>query len=109
MTKNSIALNRTLFLEDSLPVLRGLDSESIDLSIATDPPFNKGVRAFEGATKASVDIEYKGVWHWGDVQEKWVADIEGDHPRLYNVIRAANSMAETTWATSRFCATRATD
>ena len=53
-----------------LPVLRGLDSEIIDLAIATDPPFNKGVRAFEGATKASVDIEYKGVWYWGDVQEK---------------------------------------
>lgn len=93
MTKNSIALNRTLFLEDNLPVLRGLDSEIIDLSIATDPPFNKDVRAFEGATKAGVDIEHKGVWHWGDVQEKWVADIEGDHPRLYNVIRAANSAA----------------
>lgn len=93
MTKNSIALNRTLFLEDNLPVLRGLDSGSIDLSIATDPPFNRGVRAFEGATKAGVDIEYKGVWHLGDEQEKWVADIEGDHPRLYNVIRAANSAA----------------
>ena len=93
MTKNSIALNRTLFIEDNLPVLRGLDSEIIDLAIATDPPFNKGVRAFEGATKAGVDIEYKGVWHWEDVQEKWVADIEGDHPRLYHVIRAANSAA----------------
>ena len=51
-------------------MLRGLDSEIIDLSIATDPPFNKGVRAFEGATKAGVDVEYKGVWYWGDVQEK---------------------------------------
>lgn len=90
-------------------MLRGLDSEIIDLSIATDPPFNKGVRAFEGATKAGVDVEYKGVWHCGDVQEKWVADIETDHARLYHVILASNSAAETTWATSRFCATRATD
>ena len=89
---NSTALNRTLFLEDNLPVMRGLDSESVDL-IATDPPFNKGVGAFEGTTKAGVDVEFKDVWHWGDVQEKWVADIEGDHPRLYNVIRAANSAA----------------
>lgn len=74
-------------------MLRGLDSEIIDLSIATDPPFNRGVRAFEGATKAGVDVEYKGVWHWVDVQEKWVADIEGNHPWLYNMIRAANSTA----------------
>ena len=92
MTKNSIALNRTLFLEDNLPVLRGLDSESIDL-IATDPPFNKGVRAFEGTTKAGVDVEYKDVWHWGDVQEQWVADVAKVHPRLHNVIQAANAAA----------------
>ena len=92
MTKNSTALNRTLFLEDNLPVLRGLDSESIDL-IATDPPFNKGVRAFEGTTKAGVDVEYKDVWHWGDVQEQWAADVAKDHPRLYNVIQAANAAA----------------
>lgn len=50
---NSIAPNRTLFLKDNLPVLRGLNSESIDLIVA-DPPFNKGMRAFEGTTKAGM-------------------------------------------------------
>ena len=43
MTKNSIPYNRNLFIADNLPVLRRLDSNSIDL-IATDPPFNKGPR-----------------------------------------------------------------
>ena len=43
-------MSRPLFLEDNPPVLRGLDSDSIDL-IATDPPFNKGARTFEGTTK----------------------------------------------------------
>ena len=46
-------MSRLLFLEDNPPpppVLRGLDSDSIDL-IATDPPFNKGARTFEGTTK----------------------------------------------------------
>ena len=38
---NTDSLNRTLFIGDNLPVLRGIDSGSIDL-IATDPPFNKG-------------------------------------------------------------------
>ena len=33
--------NRTLYHADNLPVLRGMNSETIDL-IATDPPFNKG-------------------------------------------------------------------
>ncbi len=41
------SLNRTLFIADNLPVLRGIDSNAVDL-IATDPPFNKGVKDFKG-------------------------------------------------------------
>ena len=33
--------NRTLYRRDNLDVLRGMNSETVDL-IATDPPFNKG-------------------------------------------------------------------
>lgn len=57
---NSATLNRTLFLEDNLPVLRRLDSDSI-APIATDPPFNKGVGALEGTKKAGDDLESKDV------------------------------------------------
>ena len=39
---NADSLNRTLFIGDNLPILRGIDSDSVDL-IATDPPFNKGI------------------------------------------------------------------
>ena len=86
------SLNRTLFISDNLPVLRGIDSESIDL-IATDPPFNKGVKAFEGITSAGENVSYSDVWTWGDVQAEWVKEIDEDHPALSSVIRAANSAA----------------
>ena len=86
------SLNRTLFISDNLPVLRGIDSESIDL-IATDPPFNKGVKAFEGITAAGENVSYSDVWTWGDVQAEWVKEIDEDHPALSSVIRAANSAA----------------
>ena len=93
MTKNSMALNRTLFLEDNLPVLRGLDTDSIDL-IATDPPFNKGVPAFTGTTKAGQNVEFKDVWNWNDdVHPVWTEEIGKDHPSLFNVIRYANAAA----------------
>ena len=93
MTKNSIALNRTLFLEDNLPVMRGLDSDSIDL-IATDPPFNKGVPAFKGKTNAGQDVEFKDAWNWNDdVQTKWINELQKDHPSLFNVIHYANAAA----------------
>ena len=90
MTKNSETLNRTLFLEDNLPVLRGLDSDSIDL-IATDPPFNKGVGAFRGTTKAGQNVEFSDVWHWSQVQDEWLEQLKGDHPNLFNMILYANS------------------
>ena len=93
MTMNSISHNRTLFLEDNLPVLRGLDSDSIDL-IATDPPFNKGVPAFTGTTKAGQDVEFKDVWNWNDdVHPGWTDAIGKDHPSLFNVIHYANAAA----------------
>ena len=90
---NTASLNRTLFLEDNLPVLRGLDSQSVDL-IATDPPFNKGVSAFEGTTKAGVNVEFKDVWNWDDdVPGEWIEQIRGEHPKLYNMILYANEAA----------------
>lgn len=89
--------SRTLFIGDNLPVLRGINSESIDL-IATDPPFNKGVKAFEGIVTAGEDAEgkpvsYKDVWTWGDVQQEWVEKIKEDHPALHSAIQLANLTA----------------
>ena len=89
--------NRTLFIADNLPILRGINSESIDL-IATDPPFNKGVKAFEGIVTAGMDAEgkpvrYKDVWTWGDVQEGWVEKIREEHPALHSAIQLANVTA----------------
>ena len=94
---NAASLNRTLFVADNLPILRGIDSESIDL-IATDPPFNKGVKAFEGIVAAGTDkagkkVSYKDTWTWGDVQAEWTEAIKDDHPNLYAVIQAANGAA----------------
>lgn len=92
---NADALNRTLFIADNLPILRGIDSESVDL-IATDPPFNKGVKAFEGIVTAGYDkkgqkVSYKDIWTWRDVQQEWVDQITEDHPALKEVIEAANT------------------
>ncbi len=92
MTTNSATLNRTLFVSDNLPVLRGLDSESVDL-IATDPPFNKNVKTFEGTTRAGERVSYKDIWTWGDVQTDWTNAILADHPKLYSVIQGANMAA----------------
>ena len=76
MTTNLDSINRTLFLEDNLSILRGIDSKSVDL-IATDPPFNKGKRAWEGRTTTGDDLKFKDVWSWDDdVQTEWWESIQ---------------------------------
>ena len=96
--------NRTLFIHDNLDVLRGIDSETVDL-IATDPPFNKGVKAFEGIVTAGFDkkgkkVKYSDVWTWGDVQAEWTDLIGADHPSLRAVIEGANAGGGRTWGPS---------
>ena len=103
---NTDKLNRTLYISDNLPILRGIDTESVDL-IATDPPFNKGVKDFEGMVTAGFDkagkkVTYKDVWTWRkfedtqdeskeDVRQEWMDNIRLDHPNLHAVIEGANA------------------
>ena len=87
--------DRTLFIDDNLTIMRGMNSESVDL-IATDPPFNKGVKAFTGVVKAGYDqqgepVSYSDIWTWGDVQQEWIEAIAQDHPALYRMIESANA------------------
>lgn len=85
---NTDELNQTIFIADNLGILRGLDSESVDL-IATDPPYNKNEQAFNG-TGAAAGASFKDAWSWDDdVQGTWTKDIQESHPNLYAVIHAA--------------------
>ncbi len=81
--------NRTLFHSDNLPILRGMNSGTVDL-IATDPPFNKN-RDFH-ATPDSVasDARFEDRWRWEeDVHEEWVDAIKDNWPGVWAVIEAA--------------------
>ena len=80
--------NRTLFISDNLPVLRGLNSETIDL-IYLDPPFNskKQYKAPIG-TKAEGQ-KFDDTWRWTDLDERWLGEIDRRNEALSTVIRAA--------------------
>ena len=107
MTKNSISHNRTLFLEDNLPVLRGLDSDSIDL-IVVDPPSKLTTqpslvheRSPDTNFRDAWDLMVLGrssrildhglllnrVWNWDkDVHGDWMSQISEWHPPLSKLI-----------------------
>ena len=85
-----------LYELDNLDVLRGMNSETIDL-IATDPPFNTG-RNRSGTAGFYVDNWKWGdtgilpdQWAWNEVHPVWLEQVKDDNPALYDVITAARS------------------
>ena len=92
MTKNFP--DNTLYELDNLDVLRGMNSETVDL-IATDPPFNTK-RNRSGTAGHYVDKWKWGdtgilpdQWKWNEVHPKWLEEIKDDNPALFQVIEAA--------------------
>ena len=87
-------LDNTLYEIDNLDVLRGMNSETVDL-IATDPPFNTK-RNRSGTAGFYVDNWKWGdtdklpdQWKWNEVHPKWLEEIKDDHKALYHAIDAA--------------------
>lgn len=91
--------NRTLFESDNLPVLLGMDTETVDL-IATDPPFKKDKR-FQGIGP-SEGQSMKDTWAWhgappgspgkgkkSDIHKEWLDHTRKHWPALNEVIEAA--------------------
>ena len=86
--------DNTLYEMDNLDVLRGMNSNTVDL-IATDPPFNTK-RNRSGSAGFYVDNWKWGdtsllpdQWKWNEVHPKWLEEIKDDHTALYHAIDAA--------------------
>ena len=78
--------NRTLYIHDNLDILRGMNSESVDL-IATDPPFNKGRDFHATPDSLAKGARFQDRWSWeSDVHPEWVDSIKDDQPALYELI-----------------------
>ena len=86
--------NNILYEMDNLDVLRGMNSDTIDL-IATDPPFNTR-RNRAGTAGFYVDNWRWGdtgilpdQWKWNEVHPIWLDQIKDENRPLYEVIEAA--------------------
>ena len=80
--------NRTIWTGDNLDILRGMNSESVDL-IYLDPPFNSN-RTYEApiGSKAA-GAKFKDAWTLSDVDMAWHGEIADKQPALYAIIDAA--------------------
>ena len=79
---------KTIFTGDNLPIMRGINSESIDL-IYLDPPFNSNANYAAPIGSAAAGAEFKDTWTLSDVDNAWLDLIETKYPALNRVIHAA--------------------
>lgn len=80
--------NRTIFEGDNLHILRGLDSETIDL-IYLDPPFNSN-RTYEAPIGSeAAGAAFKDAWTLSDLDNAWHGELSEHEPALYSAISAA--------------------
>ena len=80
--------NRTMFTNDNLDVLRGINSECIDL-IYLDPPFNTGKHWQAPLDSSAAGAVFDDVWALDEMKEEWVAQIEASDPAIWAVVTAA--------------------
>ena len=80
--------NRTIFSNDNLPVLRGIDTESVDL-IYLDPPFNSNRNYAAPIGSEAAGAAFKDTWTLSDVDNAWHGEIADREPALYQAIHAA--------------------
>ena len=84
---------KTIFTGDNLPIMRGINSASVDL-IYLDPPFNSKTNYAAPIGSAAAGAEFKDTWTLDDVDNAWLDLIETKYPALNRVIHAATTNSD---------------
>jgi site-specific DNA-methyltransferase (adenine-specific) len=81
----------TLYTNDNLFILNGLNSNLVDL-IYLDPPFNsKRVYSAPIGSKAA-GTSFKDMWTWEDVNEAYLETLAGKYPALTTYIASTGAI-----------------
>ena len=80
--------NRTIFTGDNLDVMRGMNSDSVDL-IYLDPPFNSNRIYSAPVGSEAAAAAFKDAWTMDDVTAEEHGEVAERNPALYAVIDSA--------------------
>ena len=80
--------NRTLFTGDNLDVMRGINSDSVDL-IYLDPPFNSNKNYAAPVGSEAAGAAFKDTWTLSDIDLAWIGLIAEQEPALAAIIESA--------------------
>ncbi len=81
-------VNRTIWTGDNLHILRGMNSESVDL-IYLDPPFNSNRNYAAPIGSKAAGAAFKDTWTLSDLDVAWMGLIADTEPALYRVVETA--------------------
>ena len=85
--------NRTMWTGDNLDIMRGMNSDSVDL-IYLDPPFNSKHDYAAPIGSEAAGAEFKDTWTLNDIAVEWHGLIAEKNPELYKVIDATMTKSD---------------
>ena len=87
-TEHANFANRTVWTGDNLDILRGMNSECVDLCYL-DPPFNSNRNYAAPVGSRAAGAAFKDTWTLSDLDVAWMGLIADEQPAMYQVLLAA--------------------
>ena len=81
-------VDKTIWTGDNLDILRGMNSDCVDL-IYLDPPFNSNRNYEAPIGSKAAGAAFKDTWHLSDLDKAWMGLIADEQPAMYKVLEAA--------------------
>ena len=80
--------DKTIWTGDNLDILRGMNSETVDL-IYLDPPFNSNQNYAAPVGSKAAGAAFKDTWHLSDLDLAWMGLIADEQPATANLLKTA--------------------
>ena len=81
-------VDKTIWTGDNLDILRGMNSECVDL-IYLDPPFNSNKNYSAPVGSKAAGAAFKDTWTLDDLDVAWMGLIADTHPAIANLLNTA--------------------
>ena len=94
--------NRTMFCNDNLEILSGINSAAVDL-IYLDPPFNKNKEFTASIGSSAEGANFSDIFRRKDVKDEWVRTIAEDHDELYGFLHGIKTTGRNSYNYCYLC------
>ena len=84
--------NRSVFCNDNLEVLQGINNSCIDL-IYLDPPFNKKKEFTAPIGSSAEGASFKDWFREEDVKDEWIKTVKEDYDGIYQFLTTARNFS----------------